>query len=203
MLAPKSLKMLLEERLTGGGSVLDVGCERCSFLKQVRTPLYKIGVDFYEPYLEKARKESIHSGYVRGDVKRLPFQGKSFDYCVSVEVLEHLHKSDGLVMLSEMERVARRAVMLTTPNGFLPVTPGPEDKPEEKHVSGWRVKELRDLGYEVYGFGAWKDFPGKKFVRRVLFGLLGTAELFLNQHPELAFQAFCYKNIPCSRGGDL
>ena len=128
-------------------------------------------------------------------VRNLPFLDKSFDYCLSVEVLEHLNKNDGLIMLKEMERVARLSVMLTTPNGFLPASPGPQDNPQEKHVCGWSVKELRALGFEVYGFGTWKNFIGKKYVRRLFDKLLGTPEPFLNQHPELAFQLFCFKEL--------
>ena len=71
-------------------------------------------------------------------------------------MLEHLNKNDGIRMLGEMERVSREKIILTTPNGFLPVYPGGEDNPEERHLCGWGCSELRGLGYRVYGINSLK-----------------------------------------------
>ena len=41
--------------------------------------------------------------------------------------------------------------MITTPHGFLP-TPNPST-PYETHRSSWKARELKKLGYTVYGYG--------------------------------------------------
>jgi len=49
-----------------------------------------------------------------------------------------------------MERVAKRNIILTTPNGFLRTSAGPEDNPEETHLYGYTVNELKKIGFKVY-----------------------------------------------------
>ena len=73
-------------------------------------------------------------------------------------MIEHLEKEEGIRMLKEMERVARKKIILTTPNGFLPVDTGPEDNPEEEHISGWKVIDFKGQGFEVFGLNELKFF---------------------------------------------
>lgn len=60
-----------------------------------------------------------HAGYPTKlcdlDKQKLPFKANSFDVVVSTEVAEHLRKPK--VLVSEMMRVAKSLVLLTTPVG--------------------------------------------------------------------------------------
>jgi len=199
------LSSLLSKELKDGWRVLDAGCGRFSALFGVerRKKMYTVGLDFYEPYILKCKELSIHNEYVLGDVRGLLsiFGPKSFDCVMATGVLEHLSKDDGIMLIEQMERVATRKIILTTPNGFLPTYAGPKDNPTETHLSGWTAKELRKLGFEVYGLnsfkGLWKIDNGQAVVRfrprRLFLKLtLMTGALFYHI-PSLAFQLFFIK----------
>ena len=81
---------------------------------------YSVGLDFYRPYILNCKALSIHDDYVLGDAKKLSFKDQSLDFALNVEVIEHLKKRDGLGIIEEMQRVARKTIILTTPNGYLP-----------------------------------------------------------------------------------
>lgn len=144
------LSSLLSKELNNESRILDVGCGYSSSLSSVSKASYRVGLDFYKPYILKSKKSSIHDDYVLSDVRALPFKPKSFDCAVAIEVLEHLEKAESPEMLTEMERVASK-IVLTTPNGFIPVYGGPNDNPEERHLSGWSASELKRFGFKVYG----------------------------------------------------
>jgi len=122
---------------------------------------------------------------------------------LATEVLEHLSKDDGKIMLEQMEKIARKKIILTTPNGFLPTYAGPDDNPTETHLSGWTVNELRKLGFKVYGLNGlkalWKVEQGQAVIkfkpRRVFTILVEISELFVYVHPSLAFQFFLVKDL--------
>jgi ubiquinone/menaquinone biosynthesis C-methylase UbiE len=60
--------------------------------------------------------------FVQADGCRLPFKDKSFDITHSSAVLEHVGiRSNQVEFLSELSRVARRGLFVTTPNRWFPV----------------------------------------------------------------------------------
>jgi hypothetical protein len=60
--------------------------------------------------------------YRRADGRSLPFAERSFDVVHSSAVLEHVGSSEKQrTFVSELSRVARRAVFLTTPNRWFPI----------------------------------------------------------------------------------
>jgi ubiquinone/menaquinone biosynthesis C-methylase UbiE len=194
-----SLPALISRELDKGQKILDTGCGYSSTLKAVSNGSYRVGIDFYRPYIVKSRQSSIHNDYILGDVRALPLKDRSFDCAIAVEVLEHLDKDEGLKMLKEMERVASK-IVLTTPNGFLPTYAGSNDNPDEKHLSGWSARELAGLGFRVYGVNGWKLLweirEGRASLRRpgILFALLaGITELLIYRCPTLAFTLLCAK----------
>lgn len=195
------LLALLAKEFDNGSRILDVGCGYSSSIRLIRKGSYRVGLDFYKPYILKSKRALIHDDYVLGDVRALPFKPNSFDCGVAIEVLEHLNKHDGPRMVREMERVAKR-ITLTTPNGFLPTYPGPNDNPDERHLCGWTVDELKKLGFKVYGLNGlkllWEIRSGRATLRRpnIVFALLaGISELFVYRHPSLAFQLFGVKEL--------
>lgn len=197
------LKTLIDNEIQNNWTILDAGCGRDSPLKHIKNGSYKVGLDFYEPYIVQSKAKRIHNDYVIGDVKEMPFKDKSFDVAVSIEVLEHLDKDDGLKMIKEMERVAKRKIILTTPNGFLATYGGPKDNPREKHLSGWTYDELKKLGFKIYGLNGlkmlWTVRYGQAIIRTrlpILSDLIvDISEFFAHYHPLLAFQFFLVKDL--------
>ena len=199
-----TLSFLLSRQIEDEWTILDVGCGRISSLTGVEKGAYRVGLDIYEPYILKVRGLSTHHAYVLGDGRVLPFKSKSFDCAVATEILEHLDIHDGLRMIKEIERVVKRKILMTTPNGFLPTYAGPDDNPEETHVCGYSVDRLKDLGFRVWGFHGsrtlWMIKDGQAVVRfgstRILSDLfISITELFVYHVPSLAFQLFFMKDL--------
>ena len=98
------------------------------------------------------------------------FGPKSFDVVMAAELLEHLPKEDGPKLLAVCESVARKFVIITTPNGFLEQDPAlaPNEpwakNPYQKHLCGWLPHELEALGYEVGLNGAPGAVDGHQII---------------------------------------
>lgn len=197
------LTSLIDKEVQDNWTILDAGCGRSSLLKKIKKGIYRVGLDIYKPYILESKKQLIHDDYILGDVRALPFQSNSFDCIMAIEVLEHLERSDGLKMIEEMERVAKKKIILTTPNGFLPTHAGPKDNPKESHLSGWKCDELRKLGFKLYGLNGlkklWTVRHGQAIIKLRLpilsILLVDISEFFVYYYPSLAFQFFFVKDL--------
>jgi SAM-dependent methyltransferase len=166
-----------------GRRVLDVGCgygkwgfltKRFFWLTADGTPTAVPevwGVDIFGNHLEELRRQGIYDAVAVADAARLPFRDRSFDTVIATELIEHLPKEQGLTLLGEIERVARKAVILSTPT-FEDLRGGSEGlhgfNPHEAHLSHWRPAEFRRRGYRCYGVGVKR---GPRAVRRLAMGL--------------------------------
>lgn len=198
------LSSLISEEIHEGWTILDAGCGRSSPLSGLYVDSCRIGLDSYAPYIINGWKKNVHHFYVIGDVRALPFKIRTFDCTVATEVLEHLSRSDGQAMLQEIKRVTRRKIILTIPNGFLPTYAGPEDNPDEMHLSGYTTRDLCGLGFRVRGFHGfqhlWTIKNGQAIVRFRLphfisAALVALTELLVYHRPYLAFQLFAVKDL--------
>jgi len=125
--------------------VLDVGCGR-GIAYRYATRI--VGVDAHLPSLRKTRK--VCEDVVCADARYLPFKDESFDTVVAVIVIEHMTKRDGYRLLSQMERVSRRRIILSTPNLYIPWKQREE---RQQHKSRWSSSDFKKLGYKVRGIG--------------------------------------------------
>jgi SAM-dependent methyltransferase len=142
---------LLRRMVGPATSVLDVGCSdgRGS---EALSRHSAFGVDIYRPALLEAREQRRRTRVVQADVRRLPYSAHSFDLVVALDVIEHFDKPDALAVLEELERVARRWVVVATPCGYLPQPPT-IDEPWQEHRCGFEPSELRERGFTVRGMG--------------------------------------------------
>jgi ubiquinone/menaquinone biosynthesis C-methylase UbiE len=155
--------------LIEGQRILDVACGRGKWGYLLRTnywctkhgksdeePDYLVGVDIFLPFLTKVKYHRIYDDLIQCHVSYLPFKDRCFDAVLASEIIEHLEHSEGMLLLSEIERTAKKVVILTTPNllrkrGGLNTPEG--FNPYEKHVTRWGIKLLRARRYKVYGVG--------------------------------------------------
>jgi hypothetical protein len=160
-----------------------------------------VGVDLHEPSIEQSRAGGLHHEYVRADALSIveTFGPKSFDGVAALDLIEHLPKAQGWDLLSAMEQVACRKVVVFTPNGFLPQTAYDNNELQE-HLSGWTSSEFRGRGYRVYGVRGWRLLRGERASIRwrpeMLWTLLSMwSQPFTQRWPEHAFQLLCIKDV--------
>jgi 2-polyprenyl-3-methyl-5-hydroxy-6-metoxy-1,4-benzoquinol methylase len=97
-------------------SVLDVGCGEGVLTEQWAERFERVvGVDLDHPTLRREWEGRTRPNleFRAADAASLPFASGEFDLVCGVEVLEHL--SDPSVALAEMVRVARRWLLVSTP----------------------------------------------------------------------------------------
>lgn len=131
---------------------LDAGCGK----GDSRSPFgmfasYFVGLDVFYPYLKSCKANELFDDVVMGDVKHLPFRNESFDVAMSFNVIEHLEKEDGDLMLRQLERVAKKYVMVTTSYEFYEQH-SYDGNPYQEHLSHWSEAEFKERGYEVIPF---------------------------------------------------
>lgn len=190
----------LMRMIAPGETVADVGCSdgRGS---EVLGRLNSTGFDIYEPAL----REAVASGRCRRgvltDVRDLPLRSQAFDVVVALDVIEHFRKPEAIALLSELERVARRLVIVLTPNGFVPQPPG-EDEPWQEHRCGFAPGELEAIGYRVVGRGGPMMMRGPYgSFRGGVLGQLGAiaASPVVRRVPSSAFHLLGVKEVPRPR----
>jgi SAM-dependent methyltransferase len=185
----------------GCATVLDVGCGLQSPIAHHKHRFAKlIGVDGHIPSMLAARAAGRHHAYVCIDINDVSavFREKSFDCVVALDVIEHFTKEDGLALIAAMERIARKRIVIFTPNGFLPQR-ATEDNPYQLHVSGWTADEMRALGFDVIGIDGWKPLRGEYAEPRrpkwLTERLSLLTERWFERRPRHAFQILCVRNV--------
>lgn len=183
-------------------SVLDVGCGANSPLGRfdVRYP-FSLGVDVYAPAVEESSAAGIHDGYLVCDVLELAerIEPRSFDAVVAFDLIEHLTRAQGETLLAMMERVARRRVVVFTPNGFLPQE-SRDGNPFQVHRSGWSAEAFRSLGYTVRGVNGLRALRGERGSMRWrpsrFWGVVSDlTQPLVARRPSLAFHLLCVKEV--------
>lgn len=85
------------------------------------------------------------------------------DSVTCIDVIEHLSRDDGLLLIEEMKRLARGQVLVFTPLGFMPQEGGGARDPWgyqgqhwQEHRSGWTPQD----------FPGWRTFVDPHFHQR-------------------------------------
>ena len=107
----QSIDLMISKLPTENGlSLLDVGCGRGHWLAEVKK---------HRPNLS-LRGCDVHDGinvanvdYTRGNIEKLPFADKSFDYVTCHHTIEHLKNVP--LAVSELKRVAKKGLFIVTP----------------------------------------------------------------------------------------
>lgn len=182
-------------------TLLDVGCGSDSPIRHFSRHLkYTVGVDAYEPAIAISKERGIHDEYKVMNVLDLDiFPQKSFDCVLAASVIEHLPKKDGYRLISMMERIARKKIIILTPNGFLPQS-GWDENPYQQHLSGWDPVEMKNLGFRVVGVNGWKQLRGERSTirwRPHAFWLRVSmlSQYLVQRYPQYAFEIICVKEL--------
>jgi hypothetical protein len=119
----------------------------------------KLGVEIYPPYLDKYMAD--------GDVvcadalEWISAAGDdSWDVVLAIDLVEHMTIPDGLLLLKNAARVARRRVLAFTPNGYYHQDAEQPCKRNsliascginkyQEHLSAWSEKLFNDIGFDT------------------------------------------------------
>lgn len=180
-------------------TLLDVGCGDNSPIKNFSSRLHTTGVDAFAPSIDNSKKKGIHNEYYLMDILAIneKFKPGSFDVVIACDVIEHVTKENGWILMEHMELIASKKIIFYTPNGFL--KQGDRfNNPWQVHHSGWTAKEFEDRGYEVIGINGVKPLRGEfakvKYKPQFLWNFISDiTELFVKRNPEKAFQLLAIK----------
>lgn len=125
----------------------------------------------------------------------------SYDFVLAIDLIEHLSKSKGYLLLYEMDRISKGSCGLLTPNGFTWQPPS-ENNPYNAHISGWTNKEFRQLGWKVmrgqigyrrfYEPYSLQKYRGKSHLIREIIAIIKIIVFFV---PSQSFSIFVLKRI--------
>jgi 2-polyprenyl-3-methyl-5-hydroxy-6-metoxy-1,4-benzoquinol methylase len=159
--------------LVTGSTVLDAGCGYGRWCHLLRSNYWEAGMtepplvdgfDAFAPNVELCRSSG---GYRRVWQQELPSRiDGEWDTVLACEIIEHLPPEVVASTLEELERVARKRIVVTTPNapalrGGLMTAVG--FNPFEAHLSHAAANVFKERGYRVIGAG-WGR-PGAPIVR--------------------------------------
>lgn len=181
---------LVERKLDKSSvSILDLGCgtgKPMLFLNRKKRYI-TVGVDAFPAYIENCKKENTHSSVSVIDINYLPYRDKSFDVVVCLQVLEHFNKEQGLRLIGNMRRLSRKQVILTTDLGRQEQEATPDGNELQRHQYIWSVKELREVGFRVYGIGI-RGFDNNWLIRTLLQVCFGWLTYYM---PRWAGSVLC------------
>lgn len=179
-------------------TILDLGCGDNSPIRFLQTKTY--GIDASREAISIAKKKKTHDILKVMDVKRACdyCKSKSFDAVVALDVIEHLRKDAGEKLIKDMEKIAKKRVIIFTPNGFVPQK---GKTIYDSHLSGWTDMELRNKGYKVFGIYGPKrlrgDYHKIKFEPEFFWTII--SELiqwtYIYNNPQNAAALLCIKDI--------
>jgi hypothetical protein len=179
-------------------SVLDIGCGRNSFTSNLGCSV-SVGVEAWLPDILEAKGRGTHDHFVVARAERLCFAPKSFDCVLALDVIEHLTRREGFSLIEEMETIARRKIVIFTPNGFVPQRK--EGSPLQFHKSGWTVKDFKAMGFKITGVrcprAVWfrrNSVVDKSKISSKLREIGSNIFHFLGTDPEMCFQLLCVKS---------
>lgn len=188
----------LKKILANCKTILDIGCGATSPLRFTDCE-YLVGVDLNPSSIAKAKKNQTHNAYIIADAKDINrlFKENEFDACVGPDLIEHLTKKDGLKLIQSMEKIAKKKVVIFTPNGYM--HQHDEKNPLEDHQSGWTAKEMEKFGFEVKGIFGPKSLRGDQHLlkgNKWITGFISEIIQFFytKNHPETAAALLCVKN---------
>ena len=195
-------RFLNEEIKNQCNSVLDIGCGFNSPVQHLKPrPKYIVGVDTFEPVIEQSRARHFHDEYVETDVLKIDkyFQPNSFDCVLASDLIEHLPAEDGYKLIGIMEKIARKKVIVYTPNGFLEQEEV-YGNPFQRHLSGWSAQQMSNLGFRVMGIQGLKPLRGemakiKYWPARFWLAISLLSQPFVVNRPQIAFRILCVKDL--------
>ena len=194
---------LLKKNFENAKTVLELGAGEDSYLNSKDRNFHITTLDLHKPSIERSKKHNNFDEYILGDAREITtiFDRDSFDVVTSFDLIEHFEKNEGYKLLEDMTKIAKRKVVVYTPNGFVPQK-ATEDNPFQEHKSGWTLQEMEKLGFKVYGVNGFKILRGLYAVPKIKpreFGnfISNLSQIFLNitGRKKYSYAILCVKDV--------
>jgi SAM-dependent methyltransferase len=157
----------LEQRLTPGSTVLDLGCGNgLPTARQLARTFEVTGVDLSEAQIELARRNVPEATFVVGDLAAVDFAAASFDAVVALYSITHVPRAEHAALFAAIARWLR-------PGGWLLASLGATDDP------GWTGEWL---GVPMF-FSAWDADTNRELLREAGF-VLEVDEVRTTREPD-------------------
>lgn len=158
--------------LVEGETILDVGCgegtygflltnlwfqtQAWQYNPKRRRPRLIVGLDIKRKLNRSKLIKDIYDKFVCASAERLPFLDKSFETIICIELIEHLEKEGAQKLLDEMERVAKKQIIISSPRDPLSKRYFTDKSPKRPfnysgpdwHKSQTTIGELERRGYQ-------------------------------------------------------
>jgi hypothetical protein len=155
------------ENQSGQLSVLDLGAGSASYWNAVLSefPNIVFKLDLMDAVSIKSTGTSlknVHLSRIQGeipiDLASIP--DNTYNLVVAFDLIEHLPKDKGFILLYEVDRISAQTSVIFTPNGFVWQPPS-VNNPFNAHISGWTPRELKKLGWKrIRGHTGFRGFQG-------------------------------------------
>lgn len=206
---PFSYMKLLRDGIGEAKTILDLGCEdgRLLTLLSDGRKWQVTGIDIFQKNVNAAAKKKIFIKAIKGDVvkiaKQLAKKGEKFDVVFCSQVIEHIDRKEGEELLSIVDKLAKKKIIMGTPRGFMEQPHAfLGDNPHQVHKSGWSEEDFRKRGYKVFGIGfgpVWSEEGlGRTYSKPVAFVASIISYTFspvVYYFPFLAAGILCFKEI--------
>lgn len=193
----------LNDDLADCENILELGCGRASPLLKIGAGKRTDAVDIWQPYVTMHNEAGDYRYCKQENILTMDLASceKQYDAVVICDVLEHLPKDEVLKidLFSAIEKVARKKVILFTPNGFVE-NDEVDDDPYQAHVSAWSHWDYVKRGYGVRGSTGVRWLMGKASLPKYRPHLLGQLLIIFTQPlvfclPEIAWHTYAIKEL--------
>jgi len=194
----------LKRDLTDCESILELGCGSYSPLLKIDLGYKRLMLDIWRPYIDIHNKAGDYHNCWLADILTMPLLPeleKKYDAVVICDVLEHLPKDKvyEIGLFGAIEKVARKKIILFTPNGFIE-NDLVDDDPYQAHVSSWCPEDYRAMGYKVVGSTGLRWLLGKGSLPEhqpyTLFQILALlAQPLVYRYPKIAWHSYALKEL--------
>jgi len=143
---------LISERIGESSMILDVAEGSGVWGFHIKTivkgnPLM-VGIDIWYPYIKRLKQFNVYDALILCDARYPPFRERCFHIILACEILEHIEKVEMDDFLLQLERLYKKRLIVSTPDGFQCSIPR-DDNPFQEHISGISSKELIDKGFNI------------------------------------------------------
>ena len=185
-------------------SILELGCGKGDLANWInQDKFYQItGTDIFEPYLKICQKNGLYKKLLKQDLnKKLLFKKKSFDAVFMLQTVEHLNKKNGQSLLDQLENIAKKIIVISTPQGEC-LQEEYDDNKYQQHLSSWTAKDFEDRGYQVFGvglravYGSYSHIKERfSLLRLPLYAVSFLLNPVANKCPQIACQMVAIKKL--------